>query len=136
MKRRIQLAVILLCACSGTGNAAMFEENAIDKLFTTASERQKIDSFRKGKSVGVAREQVSPTDVKVQGMVKRSDGKTTVWVNGQSTLDSNTVGGVRVSPGRTDSNSNKVSVSVNNKSVRLKPGQVWSEDTGQISDSY
>ena len=135
MKRLMHLCVILLCACSGASTAAMFEENAIDKLFTTASERQKIDSFRKGKSVGVAREQVSPTDVKVQGMVKRSDGKSTVWVNGQSTLDSNTVGGVRVNPGRTDS-SNKVSVSVNNKSVRLKPGQVWSEDTGQISDSY
>ena len=136
MKRLMHLATVLFCAYASTSTAAMFEENAIEKLFTTASERQKIDSFRKGKSVGVAREQVSPTDVKVQGMVKRSDGKTTVWVNGQSTLDSNTVGGVRVSPSRTDSNSNKVSVSVNNKSVRLKPGQVWSEDSGQISDSY
>ncbi len=136
MKLVIKFAMMFLCAYSMQSTAAMFEENALDKLFTTSNQRQKIDNFRKGKSIGSVREQVSPTDVKVQGIVTRSGGKSTVWVNGQSTLESNTVGGVRVSPGRIDSNTNKVSVSVNNKSVRLKPGQVWSEDTGQISDSY
>ena len=136
MKLIIKFVIMFLCAYSIQSTAAMFEEKSLDKLFTTTNERQKIDNFRKGKSIGSVREQVSPTDVKVQGIVKRSDGKNTVWVNGQSTLESNTVGGVRVSPGRIDSNNNKVSVSVNNKSVRLKPGQVWSEDTGQISDSY
>ena len=136
MKRLTRVSFMLLCVCSIQSNAAMFEENALDKLFTTSNQRQKIDAFRKGNNIGAVREQVGPTDVKIQGIVKRSNGKNTVWVNGQSTLESNTVGGVRVNSGTIDSRTNKVAISVNNKSVRLKPGQVWSEDTGQISDSY
>ena len=126
----------LYLVLQGTGHAAFYDENSLNKLFTEPSQRQKIDAFRKGKSLGATREQTSPTDVKVQGIVSRSDGKSTVWVNGKSTLDGNSVGGVNVNTRSVSRKSDRVAVSVNNKTVRLKPGQVWSEDTGQVTDSY
>jgi hypothetical protein len=116
--------------------AAYYEEGGLDKLLTTPEQRQKIDAFRKGKSMGVTREQISPTDVKVQGIVTRSDGTSTVWVNGKSTLEGSSVGGVDVKLNSINNQSDKVTVGINNKAVRLKPGQVWSEDSGKVTDSY
>ena len=59
----------------------------------------------------------------------RSDGKSVVWVNNKNTLDSSRIGDIKVqqaSIGR----DKKVAVSVDGKTTRLKPGETWSEDTG------
>ena len=136
MRTLLTLLVSLLCLQPLSSIAAFYEEGALENLFNTPEQRQKIDAFRKGKSVGVAREQISPTDVKVQGIMMRSGGPSTVWVNGKSTLEGNRVGGVDVKLNSLNKKSDQVTVNINNKAVRLKPGQVWSEDSGQISDSY
>ena len=130
------LLMMLVLALPATGIAAHFSENELGKLFTTPVQRQKIDAFRKGKSIGAVREQVSPSDVKIQGLVKRSDGKSVVWLNGQNTLNSSHVGGVRASAANKNIKSDKVRVTINNKTVRLKPGEVWSEETNQVTDTY
>lgn len=136
MSKYIILLISLSCLAPAGSIAAYYEESSLGKLFSTPVQRQKIDAFRKGKSMGVAREQISPTDIKVQGIVKRSDGASTVWINGKSTLDSNYVGGVNVRLNSISDSSGKVTVGIKDKAVRLKPGQVWSEDTGRISDGY
>lgn len=136
MRTLLTLLVSLLCLLPLCSTAAFYDEGALENLFNTPEQRQKIDAFRKGKSVGVAREQISPTDVKVQGIMMRSGGPSTVWVNGKSTLEGNRVGGVDVKLNSLNKKSDQVTVNINNKAVRLKPGQVWSEDSGQISDSY
>jgi hypothetical protein len=136
MCKMILVFVSLCCIYPVCSAAAYYDESALGKLFTTPEQRQRIDAFRKGKSMGVTREQVSPTDVKVQGIVTRSDGKSTVWVNGKSTLEGSSVGGVNVNLNSINDKSDKVTVGINKKTVRLKPGQVWSEDSGKISDSY
>ncbi len=136
MNRSIISLIALCCLVSTSSLAAYYEESSLGKLFNTPAQRQKIDAFRKGKSMGVAREQISPTDIKVQGIVKRSDGASTVWVNGKNTLDSSHVGGVNVRLNSVSDSSDKVTVGIKNKTVRLKPGQVWSEDSGRITDGY
>lgn len=135
--RKLIISLVGLCCILPTSSfAAYFEEGSLGRLFTTPQQRHKIDAFRKGKSVGITHDQTSPADVKIQGMVIRSDGKNTVWVNGKSTLDSSRVGGVDVKLNSLNHKTDKVTVVINNKVVRLKPGQVWSEDSGKVTDSY
>jgi hypothetical protein len=136
MQRILIIIASLSCIYPAYTAAAYYEEGALGKLLTTPAQRQKIDAFRKGKSIGVTREQISPTDVKVQGIVTRSDGTSTVWVNGKSTLEGSSVGGVDVKLNSINDQSDKVSIGINKKTVRLKPGQVWSEDSGKVTDSY
>jgi len=136
MRRLILILASLYSISPVCSTAAYYEEGSLGKLFTTPQQRHNIDAFRKGKSMGVTREQVSPTDVKVQGLVTRSDGQSTVWVNGKSTLEGSSVGGVNVRLNSINSQTDKVTVGIKDKNVRLKPGQVWSEDSGKITDSY
>lgn len=136
MRKLITLLISVYCVLPVNVVAAYYDESALGRLFTTPQQRHKIDAFRKGKSVGITHEQSSPTDVNVQGMVIRSDGKSTVWVNGKSTLESSRVGGVDVKLNSLNHKTDSVTVVINNKAVRLKPGQVWSEDSGKVTDSY
>lgn len=136
MRKLITLLISLYCILPANSFAAYFEEGALGRLFTTPQQRHRIDLFRKGKTVGITHDQTSPSDVKIQGMVIRSDGKNTVWVNGKSTLESSRVGGVNVRLNSLNHKTDSVTVVVNKKTVRLKPGQVWSEDSGKVTDSY
>ena len=71
---RILLALALACAAAGAGAAEL------GTLFHTPEERARLDSLRRGESPeraaagGGARE--------VTGFVKRSDGRSTVWIDG------------------------------------------------------
>lgn len=65
MLKLVTLFVSLCCLQASNSFAAYFEESSLERLYNTPEQRHKIDAFRKGKSVGVAREQISPTDVKV-----------------------------------------------------------------------
>jgi hypothetical protein len=61
----------------------------LGRLFTTAEERARLDQLRRGEGRPDARataKTTSPTAVKpriVTGVVSRSDGRNTVWVNGE-----------------------------------------------------
>jgi hypothetical protein len=104
-----------------------FSEADMSTLFTTAAVRHKIDAQRRGMaSSSGAIQHVSPSNIKVNGIVKRSDGKSTVWVNGRNNMAHSTVDGVKVllRQRRTDS----VALYVDGKLVRIKPGETWSED--------
>jgi hypothetical protein len=135
--RKLFILLIGLCGVVPAASAAAyFDESALGRLFTTPQQRHQIDAFRKGKSTGAMHDQTSPADVKIQGMVIRSDGKSTVWVNGKNTLESSKVGGVDVKLKSLNHKTDRVTVVINKKAVRLKPGQVWSEDNGKVTDSY
>jgi hypothetical protein len=116
-------------------SAAQYSEQDLGKLFNTPAQRQQLDTHRKGIRAGTVHEQTAPSDVRLQGLVKRSDGVTTVWVNGQSTLKSNAVAGMQVNT-NTQHDSNRISITINDKTIKLKPGEVWSEESNHISNGY
>ena len=70
----------------------------------------------------------------VTGYMTRSDGKDVVWVNNKNTLESSKIGDVRVHRS-TIGKSKKVTVSVEDKTTRLRPGETWYKETGKIVDS-
>jgi hypothetical protein len=123
-------AVIVLClvACCGVAAAADYSLHDLGTLFTTPAARQGMDRQRSE----VARDSDTatsraPGNVRVDGIVRRSDGSSTVWVNGESNLKSNAVGGVRV-PQRQRAG-DRVTVYVDGRQVRIRPGESWSQGT-------
>lgn len=83
--RRLALAVLLTAPGLAQPQSAVFD----GRLFTTAAERQRLDRLRRHADVTNARPRAdrgalpSPA-VHVQGIVLRSDGPYTAWVNDRS----------------------------------------------------
>lgn len=111
---------------------ADYDAAKLHKLFTDRQQRAQIDAARSG---SLPSDTTEVTDqVRVSGYVKRSDGKDVVWLNNQSTLESNRKGDIRVR--QSDIGKDKrVTVTVDGRTVRLKPGETWHKDSGKIVDS-
>jgi len=124
---------IMLCFMYSAAVYADYDASALKKLFTDKSQRAQIDAARSGKNSGAELQQT--TKVKVSGYVTRSDGKSVVWVNNKNTLDSSKIDDVSVQQSTIGDNK-KVTVSVDGKTTRLKPGETWSKETGKIKEGY
>ena len=115
---------LLLAAIPGSGYA---EE--LGRLFFTPAQREALDARRKARvpdkpaAAGIV---ASPT-MRLDGYVKRSGGRSTVWVNGETADDS-----VRL-PASTDG---RVDVTVGEAGprVRLKPGETLDRGNNEVRD--
>ena len=121
------LAATLLWAAAGP---ALAQE--VGRLFFTPEQRQALDARRKARVMDkpAAAVVASPT-MRLDGFVKRSDGRSTVWVNGESLPESSQPESPRI--GAPDS---RVSVTVGESSsrVQLKPGEILDRGNGAVSD--
>ena len=132
--------ICMLCLLF-SANTAMAE---MGRLFFTPAERARLDELRaNAKSVEIVdtlgveapAEVAPPSDVSVQGYVKRGDGKkSTVWINGQPVQENSSGAGVEV--GKIQSGSNQIPLMLPNsgKSLRLKAGQVYSPTTDSVNE--
>jgi hypothetical protein len=74
------LFAILLLAALPAANAA----DLAGRLFFTPDQRAQLDQLRKQKTVASqARDEPAPETVTYNGIIRRSDGRTTVWMNNQ-----------------------------------------------------
>ncbi len=121
---------LLFLLCSSMVHAA-YDAADLKKLFTDKSQRARIDAARSGNYSGAERQQTRK--IKVSGYVTRSDGKSVVWVNNKSTLEGSRIGDVKVHQANIGKDK-KVTISVDNKTTRLKPGETWYKETGKIVD--
>lgn len=112
---------------------AAYDSSQLNTLFTDKSQRARIDAERSGQVIGKALPQSNK--VEVNGYVTRSDGKSVVWVNNKSTLESSKIGDVKVQQSNIGRDK-KVGVTVDSSHVHLKPGETWSKSTGKVKDSY
>ena len=112
---------------------ADYDAADLQKLFTDKQQRARIDVTRSGKHTG-SDVQKQTSKINVSGYVTRSNGKSVVWINNTNTLDSPRVGNVRVHQSSIGKNK-KVTVSVDNKTTRLRPGETWYKETGKIVDN-
>ena len=122
----------LFCVLFCSTTHAEFEADDLGKLFTDKVQRAQIDAARSGSSLSKSVRQTSK--VSVDGYLTRSDGKSVVWINKESTLDSHRVGDVKVHRSSIGNNK-KVTISVDGKSARLKPGETWHKETGEIVEN-
>ncbi len=126
--------------------ASADEPAHLGRLFFTPAERSNLDILRQNSKAPdkvIKADEISKDDdintdsassaskpVILNGYISRSDGKNTVWVNDQAVSENNASKALSV--GRL--NKNQVQVTVNNKSVTLKPGQVYDPNSGKVYD--
>ena len=108
----------------------------LGRLFFTPEQRAALDARRK------ARIPDKPTAVVVEspvtrldGLVSRGGGKSTVWVNGEPVPEGLQPDGLRVRPRRTDSGRVTVDIGETDNQVDLKIGQSFDRATGEVRDS-
>ena len=126
MKRLARLALLL--ALLPAGGAAAQE---LGRLFFTPEQRAALDARRAArlpdKPAAVAE---SPT-TRVDGYVKRSSGKSTVWVDGEAMPDGLQIEGLRVQRGN-DPTRVTVTVGEDGRRVVLRIGETLDRATGEV----
>ncbi|MBL8516878.1 MAG: hypothetical protein JNM76_07890 [Betaproteobacteria bacterium] len=69
-------AILFLC-CAVRADAA----DQLERLFFLPAERDRLDELRNRMNRGYGADYVAPT---VDGIIRRSDGKGTIWINGKA----------------------------------------------------
>ena len=72
-----RLVAAIACAVAASAGAA-----ELGTLFTTPEERARLDRMRRGESASLETSTASSRAPVVTGYVKRSDGRSTVWIDG------------------------------------------------------
>jgi hypothetical protein len=119
MKRTaLLLAAMLLVPCA--------QAQEIGRLFFTPDQRAALDARRRARvpDKPAATPIVASPKTRLDGYVQRSQGPSTVWING-TTVD-------EASPGR----DSRVSVPLGDGSARtrLKPGETLDRGSGEVND--
>ena len=127
------IVIGLICMLCSSALYADYDAENLQKLFTDKRQRAQIDAARSGNYTGSELQQQT-SKVKVSGYMTRSDGKSVVWVNNKNTLETSKIGDVKVHKSSIGKNK-KVTVSVEDKTTRLRPGETWHKETGKIVDN-
>ena len=131
MKRALPPLVLVLLLGSAAGAAGQ----ELGRLFLSPEQRAALDARRKAKLPDrpAAAAVESPT-TRVDGMVMRSGGKSTVWLNGEPVPEGTQPEGVRVAPGRRDPSSVSVTVGEGERRVEMKIGESIDRGSGELRD--
>ncbi|HSH08152.1 MAG TPA: hypothetical protein VLA41_10860 [Burkholderiales bacterium] len=129
MTRALGLSVLLfLSALPPTLHA-----QSLGRLFLTSEQRAALDLRRASrvpdKPAAVVVE--SPT-ARIDGHVVRSDGRSTVWVNGQPVREGGQSEGLRVAPASSTADSVSLAIGEGTRRVELKVGESMNRDTGEV----
>lgn len=126
-------AIALLC-CAGPAAGA-----DLGRFFFTPTQRTALDSVRKQHLRGDAAPEERKTapvaqNVSVNGVVRRSDGRSTVWLNDRP-VSGHLKDGINATPSQTD-NRVKLTVPGSDRSIDLKVGQTVEIVSGTIAEGY
>ena len=134
---KLKYPVILLALLLISEHAISEDEvEELGRLFVDVEQREKLEAVRRGTYEREVEQESRVSNVRINGVMMRSDGENVVWINGENTLDGEPVKGVKVNPDSADSETYNVQLQIDGKSIKLKPGQNWSEGTGTIKDNY
>jgi hypothetical protein len=137
------LALILLAASVLFSGPAAAQEK-LGRLFFTPAERDALDAQRKVAG-NLANRPVAqkgpelpkalpPRMVTLNGVVRRSDGETTIWVNNQAVHER--FRDVDVMPGSITRETVSVRLQGSGRQVKLKVGQSVDSSTGEVEENY
>jgi len=135
-------ALLLAAAVFSPGPAAA--QDKLGRLFFTPAERNALDAQRKVAG-DLANRPVAqkgpelpkappPRLVTLNGVVRRSDGETTIWVNNQAVHER--FHEVDVLPGSITTKSVSVKLPGSGRRVKLKVGQSVDSSTGEVEENY
>ena len=124
--------LLLALAWVTAGCPMAYAEDELGRLFFTPERRQILDRQRQ---LNIQEKRGIPEDptLTINGVVTRSSGKRTVWINGISQNDNETPSGVAVTPNKKEAG--KVLVqSVDAPAGNAKVGNTVNRNTGESTD--
>jgi hypothetical protein len=141
--------IVGLCACQ-----PLAAQEGIGRLFTTLSERSALNQLRLEAQFAQPQQEETPAPqpearvaeadqgpavsrLEINGIVRRSGGPSTVWVNGAQ-VERGRVSreGLMVQAGRRARDGVRVELPSGLRTVRLKPGQAIDVTTGTLVDAF
>lgn len=134
--KRVLLGLVLALAPPASDAA-----EPLGRLFYTPAQRAQLDAARVQKSRAatvVEPDQAPPLPeiVTYGGVVRRSDGRTTVWINDRAVNDGKVPGGVPVTSRLRPDGSVNLGIAQSERSVNLKVGQSVEIVSGTIAEPY
>lgn len=124
---RLLLAALLLLP------AAPASAQQLGRLFFTPEQRDTLDARRRaGVQERAAPVAISPT-TRVDGYVRRSRGKSTIWLDGNAIADGVRPDGIRVYRG-SDPTRVRIGVGDEDRRVAVRVGQSVDRASGEIKD--
>lgn len=131
------LAVFLLLLPS----LGMAAEQSMGRLFFTPGQRARMDVARQQeRSIRIEPDQQenepAAANITLNGVITRSDGKTTVWINNKEQSGEKAGSGVAVPRRGKPAGQVSVTTSDARRAVPLKVGQSIDMSSGQVEESY
>lgn len=125
---------LLLCVAIALASPALGED--LGRLFFTPEQRAALDARRKARIPDKPSAVVVESPVtRLDGIVTRGGGKSTVWVNGEPVPEGVNPEGLRVRQRRSESGRVTVDIGETDSQVDLKIGQSFDRATGEVRDS-
>jgi len=139
---KISLTVCCALAAAATSVPAPAQER-LGRLFFTPAQRASLDVARSQRArTALATEKNEqeaapvPQTITYSGVLRRSDGKTTVWINNQPVHDRESAGAAAIVGGVRPDGSVTLQVPQSGRSVILKPGQSVELLSGAVEEGY
>ena len=134
MKRAATLLVSLMVLALAPAPAASADE--LGRLFLTPEQRSALDLRRKARLPDAAPRAVvvESATTRIDGLVRSTDGRSTVWVNGAPVGAAAQQEGLRVLPRRGNSGHVTVQTGESGQTIDMKVGQSIDRATGEVSD--
>ena len=130
--RHAFLLAALMCVAT---NAAMAQDNALGRLFYTPNQRASLNANIRSITKKPEKRTPIPRSVTLSGVLTRSDGERTIWVDGRAYHQGNPEG-VRVITNSGDPALAELKVRGVRKRVPVRVGQQLNPASGKTSERY
>ncbi len=148
---------VLLLSCSLLALTCPLAADELGRFFTTPEEREMLNGLRDTADIVVVepvnmpepvvemvlapepepQEVVEIPGITVNGVVYRRGGKSTAWVNGENSLEGDLESQYLQVDGRAIKGQVvPVQIKINNRELKLKPGQTYQPEGDRVIDSY
>ncbi len=124
--------IFLLMIAFLPGHAVCAGAEPLGRLFFSPDERAMLDRMRQKNSGSAAS---AAAQITLNGIVRRSSGKTTAWINQVPQNENETPQGIAVQQGKT-SKPSALLLLPSGKQVQLKAGQTFDTTRGKIREGY
>lgn len=129
--------LLFMAVCLFPTLALSADIGPIGRLFHSPEERHALDLLRQGdgRNSEVLDGAVAAQQITLDGVVKRSNGKSTTWINGVPHTDHQATQGVVVlgAPGKAGTATIQVAAG---KNIQLKTGQTYDINSGQVQEGF
>jgi hypothetical protein len=136
MNRLLACLVMLLVVPCGA------RSEPLGRLFYTPAQRTQLDTARAQRTASplaetpAAETPPAPPALTFNGVVRRSDGKSTIWINNRAVGDGESLSGVAVVGRVRPDGAIRLNMLQSKAGVDLKVGQTLDVDSGSVAENY